>query len=767
MSIRRARRSLLRFVPVLALFLLLPTTVAGPALAAPSHVEGNDAASAAPVLSSNWTTYHDSSNRSGYTDSIPTVSSPSVNWTETLAGDIYGEPLVYDGITIVTTETDMVYAIDAATGSTVWSVTLGTPADSFSSTYTCEDSAGVTGTPSIVPSIGITSTPVIDSSTGTLYVAALDSGVGTFLYAIDLANGHTLWSYQFSASGFNYVGEEQRGALALANGFVYVPFGSYSWSCNAAFGWLFAVSANGNGTTYNFRVDTQSEGDIWAPEGVTVDSSGDLYVATGNSYYNATYNYADSVLKLSPDLTLLSYFAPSNWAYIGPADLDQDTTGVTLLPGNLAFSIGKEGIGYILNSTDLGGIGGQLYSAQVCRSPSQGWPYGAWGSTSYYDGVIYVPCNTGLIALSLTGGSSPSFTVLWNFTGIYAGPAIIAGGAVWEETIASPAVLYALNPETGAVLYQETLSGSDAHFSTPAAGADMIIVPDNETLYAFNPSSASGTSSVNIDSQNSAGATITGYRAVLYSSSGGVLSESFTPSTFSVTVGQTYGVAAESYGSCTFSEWSDGVTSDPRTFTATSSPVTFTAVYSCGTSPSSGVTVDSVNQNGQTITGYRTVFYGSTGSVLDEGFTPSTFTTTAGQTYGVDAESYGSCTFAKWSDGVTADPRSFTASGSSTSYTAVYDCASTTSTITVTTVNGEGATITGYYITLWEGGSMLSSCFSTCSFTVNDGQTYQVEAASYGPETFSHWQNDGATGRETVDVPGSSTTIELTAVYSP
>jgi hypothetical protein len=51
---------------------------------------------------------------------------------------------------------------------------------------------------------------------------------------------------------------------------------------------------------------------------------------------------------------------------------------------------------------------------------------------------------------------------------------------------------------------------------------------------------------------------------------------------------------------------------------------------------------------------------------------------------------------------------------------------------------------------------------------VNDGQTYQVEAASYGAETFSHWQNDGATGRETVDVPGSGTvTISLTAVYSP
>ena len=89
------------------------------------------------------------------------------------------------------------------------------------------------------------------------------------------------------------------------------------------------------------------------------------------------------------------------------------------------------------------------------------------------------------------------------------------------------------------------------------------------------------------------------------------------------------------------------------------------------------------------------------------------------------------------------------------------------STITVSTVSSNHGSIRGYYITLWQGGSEIGSCFSTCSFTVNDGQTYQVEAASYGAEHFSHWQNDGAAGKETVDVPETNTTISLTAVYSP
>jgi hypothetical protein len=194
---------------------------------------------------------------------------------------------------------------------------------------------------------------------------------------------------------------------------------------------------------------------------------------------------------------------------------------------------------------------------------------------------------------------------------------------------------------------------------------------DADSAYA-QISSASTTSSVSVHSENTDGAMITGFRTVLYSSSDTILQEGFTPNTFTVTVGQTYGIRAESYGSCTFTKWSDGVTSDPRTYMATSSAMTFTAIYNCGTT--SSASVDSVNQDGSTITGYRTVLYNSAASMVAEGFTPNTFTTTIGQTYSVRAESYGSCTFSHWSDGVTNDPRTFTATSSAVAYTAVYDC---------------------------------------------------------------------------------------------
>ena len=175
-----------------------------------------------------------------------------------------------------------------------------------------------------------------------------------------------------------------------------------------------------------------------------------------------------------------------------------------------------------------------------------------------------------------------------------------------------------------------------------------------------------------------------------------------------------------------------------------------------GGSSSSSVTVNSVDRYGNALTGYYTALYDSSGDNLAAGFTTTTSSTTAGQTYDVKADNYGSCTFARWSDGVTSDPRPFTAADGASSFTAVYGCGTpASSTIYVSTVDSAGHPITGYYTTLWQNGVQLQSCFSSCSFTVSAGQTYQVLASSYGSETFNRWLNDGSTGFETVNVPST------------
>jgi hypothetical protein len=88
----------------------------------------------------------------------------------------------------------------------------------------------------------------------------------------------------------------------------------------------------------------------------------------------------------------------------------------------------------------------------------------------------------------------------------------------------------------------------------------------------------------------------------------------------------------------------------------------------------SNVTVNSVDQNTNPISGYYVVLFSSSGNVVAAGFTSATLTTTAGSTYSVQADSYGNCTFSQWSDGMRNNPAPFTATGGTTSFTAVFNC---------------------------------------------------------------------------------------------
>jgi hypothetical protein len=211
-----------------------------------------------------------------------------------------------------------------------------------------------------------------------------------------------------------------------------------------------------------------------------------------------------------------------------------------------------------------------------------------------------------------------------------------------------------------------------------------------------------------IVSQNAVGNSITGYWTVLYNGNGGIVGTGYTPSSYTLSGGQTYRVEADSYRACTFSHWSggsiSGSTIDPVAISITG-PTTIVAVYSganCGpqttttttataSSPSSSsssttastttatgaprVTVQSVNQNGQPITGYWTVLYNGNGRQLATGYTSKTFSgLSSGAAYRIELDSYRNCQFNHWLDtGSTTVARSFTAVGAQT-FVGVYTC---------------------------------------------------------------------------------------------
>jgi outer membrane protein assembly factor BamB len=148
-------------------------------------------------------------------------------WTsDSLDGDIYAEPLIVGEKVLVATEQNSVYSLDIQTGKVLWQVSLGTPVPRAD--LSCGD---------IDPS-GITSTPVADYTTGRLYVVARIQPNHHELFVLDSQTGAIASHRPGDPPGADPRVQQQRSALALSNGRVYVAFGGLYGDCGSYNGWL-------------------------------------------------------------------------------------------------------------------------------------------------------------------------------------------------------------------------------------------------------------------------------------------------------------------------------------------------------------------------------------------------------------------------------------------------------------------------------------------------------------------------------------------------
>jgi hypothetical protein len=152
--------------------------------------------------------------------------------------------------------------------------------------------------------------------------------------------------------------------------------------------------------------------------------------------------------------------------------------------------------------------------------------------------------------------------------------------------------------------------------------------------------------------------------------SGTLLSSGYTAFTFSGQSGTAYTICVSNYGQYTFQHWGGGSSNTCETVTP-SSDIVLTAYYSTGTSQ---LAVASQSTTGTTITGFWTVLYDQTGTVLATGYTPVGFTLSNGQNYQVEADSYGSCNFAYWQDNGSTSYLRTISINSNTNLVAVYAC---------------------------------------------------------------------------------------------
>jgi hypothetical protein len=265
-----------------------------------------------------------------------------------------------------------------------------------------------------------------------------------------------------------------------------------------------------------------------------------------------------------------------------------------------------------------------------------------------------------------------------------------------------------------------------------------------------------------------------GYYIALYQN-GQIISTGYTTATFSVVSGESYSIQADGYGSCTLAYWDVPVSggfvpnySNPLTFTATENNapegMLLQPVYSCSGTATSKLTVSSQDTNGNPLSGFYTALF-QNGNQVGTGYTTATYTLNNGQSYTLQADSYGNCFFQKWSGGYGTSASTTISVTSNTQITAIYNCSATSSSsLTINSVDQSGNPIFGYYDALWSSGSVVATGYTTNTFSTNSGQTYSVQMDNYGSCAFSHWA-DGSTSNPR-SFTATSSAKSFTAVYN-
>jgi outer membrane protein assembly factor BamB len=425
-------------------------------------------------------TYHGNMQRTGSDLTEPSLDPISTAWTNTLDGSsVYGEPVVADGRVFVATEDDDVYALDAHDGHILWQAKIGQPLTNVSQATGCGD----------IDPLGITSTPVIDTSTATVYVVGETSNgaspptVQHRLVGFDLYTGAETLNTSADPvlpAGESNIHLQQRPALALGNGRVYVGYGGLDGDCGLYHGWVVGVDETGSRPNIQFDATPQSSGGaIWGGGGgPSIDSEGAVYVTTGNPNGGGADPWAEAVVKLDANLDSppLHVFQDSQ----ATGDEDLSTGDPLLLPNGDVFTVGKTDIGYLLSQSKLTQV--HAISGTVCGSdPDGGATYDAATNSIYVpcrDGASDGPNGRGIQQINLN-----TYSTGWQ-SGTVNGAPTLVDGDLWALNYFGDE-LEELNPSNGAEV-QSVQVGSVPTFASPSAADGLLLFGTTDGIKAMD-----------------------------------------------------------------------------------------------------------------------------------------------------------------------------------------------------------------------------------------------------------------------------------------
>src|SRR6266511_2665807 len=398
-----------------------------------------------------------------------------LNFNGTISGNVYAQPLYVEGgpngpMVIAVTESNNVYALDAKNGNIIWQRNLG-PA--VTSGLPCGN----------INPLGITGTPVVDLASRSLFLDAMIDGNPKkhFVYSLNVDTGATNpgWPVDLNAT-------------------LYVPFSGLAGDCGTYHGWVIGIRTN-NPSSVMAWATAAIGGGIWGHSGVASDGT-NMFVITGNTF-NTQGNWmgGEAIIRLQAGPVFSGFWAPPNWFSLDQGDTDLGGVSATLVdvpgatPSQLILALGKDGLAYLLNRNNLGGVTTPVASENL-PSAVRGQSAATYHTSRGTYFVFHTENNT-VAAYKVTATTPPAIVPAWSMSQTGLGSAWVTStdgthdSIVWVAGGVGDGRLHAYDGDTGNVIYagggaNEMMSGT-RKWNTGIVARGRIYYPADNKIYAF------------------------------------------------------------------------------------------------------------------------------------------------------------------------------------------------------------------------------------------------------------------------------------------
>jgi hypothetical protein len=476
---------------------------------------------ARPACAADWPEFNGDGRHNGNNQQETVINSGNVStlhalYHVTLPSIADGAPAFLSGVStasgikdllFLTTKDGRILALDAATGTTVWSHQPAT-----TPRYT-------------------TSSPAVDPNRQYVYSYGLEGRVHKY----QVGDGTEITTGGWPQLATLKPSVEKCSpplSVTVTNGgtpYLYVANGGYPGDAGDYQGHITAINlATGTQNVFNTQCSDQTvhfvqspgtpdcangvQSAVWARPAVLYSSELDrIFFATGNATYDANtggHNWGDSVLATHPNGTgtgsngqPVDSYTPVEFQSLQNSDADLGSTAPALLPAiagskvaHLAVQSGKDAQLRLLNLADLSGsggpahLGGELQKIGVPQGGEVLTQPAVW--VNPVDGTVwvFVANDNGISGLKVTvdGSGNPSLSSMWN-TGNGGTSPVLANGMLFYF---GGGGVKALDPTTSTQLYSDSSAGGVHWESAIVADGRLYVTDESSRLWAYGPNAA-------------------------------------------------------------------------------------------------------------------------------------------------------------------------------------------------------------------------------------------------------------------------------------